>query len=83
MQRQETNIQDVDHHTLRELKIVQLQLQSSNVIHYVIHYVIHKVQMSVQLSHASSTFSDVGSNKGVPTSGFFTVSFDFIQILFM
>ena len=68
-QRQETDIQDLDH-KLQELNIVQLQLQSSNVIHYC-------------LSPASSLFYDVGSNKGVPTSGSFTVSVNFIQIIYM
>ena len=39
VQRQETNIQDVDL-TLRELKIVQLQIQSSNIV-LTISYIIN------------------------------------------
>ena len=46
--------------TLRELKIVQLQLQSSNVIHYCLNYHMHH-------QHCLSW-----GQKRVPTSGSFT-----------
>ena len=56
VQRQETNIQDVDH-TVRELKIVQLHLQSSNVV-LTITCIINILRWE----------SDIG----IPTSGSFT-----------
>ena len=47
--------------TFRELKIVQLQLQSSNVIHYCLNYHMHH-------QHCLSW-----GQKRVPTSGSFTI----------